>query len=65
MDVKVEVTAMTAGSTIVEPTLITIVAIQDTPKVVTVSGLSFTVPSVGGNSISAINPEFMKVGALV
>jgi len=65
MDIKVEVTAMTAGSTIVEPQLITVVAIQDTPKVVAVSGLSFIVPSVGGNSISAINPEFLKVGALV
>lgn len=65
MDIKVEVTAMTAGSTIVEPKLITVVAIHQTPKVTTFSGLSFIVPSVGGNSISAINPEFLKAGALV
>ena len=64
MDVKVEVTAMQAGSAIVEPVVVTLVAIQETPKVAKTGDLSFTVLSVGGNSISAINPEFMKVGTM-
>jgi len=64
MDVKVEVIAMTAGSTIVEPVVITLVAIQETSTVITSGDLSFTVPSVAGHSISAINPEFMKVGIM-
>lgn len=55
---------MQAGSTVVEPVVVTLVAIQETPRIVKSGDLSFTVLSIGGHSVSAINPEFTKVGTM-
>lgn len=66
MNVKVEAKAMTVASTMIEPVLFTAVAIDNASKIVITDtlGLSFTVPTISGHSISAINPEFVEVGVL-
>lgn len=67
MNVRVEAKPMTVASAMTEPVLIATVAIDNASKIVITdnAGLSLTVPTISGHSISAINPEFMKVGALV
>jgi hypothetical protein len=63
MDARVEATPMTVASAMTEPVLIVAAAINNASIVIADScGLSLVVPSVGGHSISAINPDFMKVG---
>ena len=57
---------MTVASAMTEPVLITAVAIDNASKIVItdILGLSFTVPTINGHSLKAINPEFVEVGVL-
>lgn len=57
---------MTVASAIAEPVVISTVAIDNASNVVITdnAGLSFTVPTINGHSLKAINPEFVEVGVL-
>lgn len=66
MDVRVEAGPLTAGAVMVESKAVVELVSRDVVIFApTVSRFSLTpVPSVGGNSISAINPEFFKTGVM-
>lgn len=66
MNVRVEAKPMTVSSVMTETVLIATVAIYNASRIVITdnAGLSLTVPTVSGHSISAINPEFVEIGDL-
>lgn len=66
MDVRVEAGPLTAAAVIVESKTVVELFSRDVVILApTVSRFSLTpVLSIGGNSISAINPEFVKTGVM-